>query len=60
MVNIQSDNIVPLWADGEMYYIDSDLIYVPWFVGEKLRSVDVFRKEENKNDTVSISSTGQG
>lgn len=44
--------LVTIYDNGQRYEIDSDLIYVPWFVSEKRD------KEENKNDTVSIPPTG--
>ena len=40
-----------IYDNGQRYEMDSDLIYVPWFVGDKVRSVDVFEKEENKDET---------
>lgn len=43
-------NKILIYDNGQRYEIDSDLIYVPWFVGDKIVSVDVFVKEENKNE----------
>ena len=42
-----------IYDNGNRYEIDSDLLYIPWFAGEKKKD-----KEENKNDTESISNTG--
>ena len=41
-------NKVLIYHDGQRYEIDSDLIYTPWFVGGKLRSIEV-----SKSDTAS-------
>ena len=42
------DNLVLIYHNGHRYLIDSNLIYIPWFVGGKLRSIEV-----SKSDTVS-------
>ena len=55
-----------IYDNGQRYEIDSDLIYVPWFVGGRksgktlmfaLIAEQMIEKleEENKNDTVSVS-----
>lgn len=50
-------NKIKIYDTGQVYEIDSDLIYTPWFVGDRLRSieqvkVDTVYKEENENDTL--------
>lgn len=49
--------LIKIYDNGQVYEIDSDLIYLPWFVGDRLRSieqvkVDTVYKEENENDTL--------
>lgn len=41
-------NQILIYHNGQRYEIDSDLIYTPWFVGGKLRSIEV-----SKSNTVS-------
>lgn len=41
-------NKILIYHEGQRYEIDSDLIYTPWFVGGKLRSIEV-----SKSNTVS-------
>jgi hypothetical protein len=41
-------NQILIYHNGHRYIIDSDLIYTPWFVGGKLRSIEI-----SKSDTVS-------
>lgn len=48
MENIQTSNIIPLWSDGEIYYINSDQIYIPAFAKPKEDKNDTESKEENK------------
>lgn len=48
-------NQILIYENGQTYYIDSDLIYTPWFVAGTLRSVDIVKtdtvsKEDNKNE----------
>lgn len=41
-------NKILIYHDGQRYMLDSVLIYIPWFVGDKLRSIEV-----SKSNTVS-------